>query len=225
MTTFRPLFRRAMTLVTALIAIAMSCAASAAPQVEIPRECAKPGAATCAPDKRVVKRLCQRKSQDAALRMFKPGTPWKRLYIRDNIETRYSGSRYAKRQPLRTAEQVLVLVDRAQSKGGMTVSGYGNYDVLRFNGHCTTVMASDLFQFRPTVPDFAPIRWTRLKSKTRKALLKSKGITWRAGIRKNVCKSYGKRSLECEGARLDLARLVAERVHKGQAIPILKFIP
>jgi hypothetical protein len=105
------------------------------------------------------------------------------------------------------------------------VSGYGNYDVLRFNGHCTTVMASDLFQFRPSVPDFAPIRWKRLKSKTRKALLKSKGITWRAGIRKNVCKSYGKRSLECEGARLDLARVVAERLHKGQAIPVLKFIP
>ena len=120
---------------------------------------------------------------------------------------------------------LLVLVDRAQSKGGMTVSGYGTYDVLRFNGHCTTVMASDLFQFRPTVPDFAPIRWTRLKSKTRKALLKSKGITWRAGIRKNVCKSYGKRSLECEGSRLDLARVVAERLHKGQAIPVLKFIP
>ncbi len=225
MTKFPKIVRHLLTLTATLGVLGFTSNATAGDSVEFPTRCAKSGATSCTPTKKTIKRLCKKKSQEVALRMFKPGTPWKRLHIRNNIETRYSKNRYAKTQLLRTAEEVLVLVDRTKAKGGMTVSGYGNYDVIRFNGHCTTVMAGDLFQFRPTVADYAPMNWKRMKRATRKALLTSKGITWRADRRKDICKSYGKRSLECEGAKLDLSRVVAERLHKGHKIPALKFLP
>jgi hypothetical protein len=222
MTPINMQFRALMTVAAACLSLGVSAHSKASERVTVPTKCAKANAGTCVPTKSEVKSLCRAKNQDVALRMFKPGTPWKRLHLRQPIETRYSGSRYAKAQQMQAAEQVLVLADRATQKGGMTVSGYGNYDVLRFNGHCTTVMASDLLNFRPTTPDFAPMQWKRTKLKTRKALTKSKAIAWRASQRASVCRTYGKRSVDCDAARIALSRIVVEKVRKGQKLPELK---
>src|SRR6187399_3087696 len=46
----------------------------------IPKKCAK-GKSECVPPSGWVKRLCDDVYPDVALHMFKPGTPWKRLYM------------------------------------------------------------------------------------------------------------------------------------------------
>jgi len=205
----------------ALGALLLVSSADAKDTLALPTTCARAGDTSCTPPKKVVKSLCRAKNQELALRMFQRGTPWLRAYVRTAIETRYSGKRYSKPEKLRFAEEVIILVDRTKTRGGMSVSGYGNYDVMRFNGHCTTVMASELFSFRPTVPDFAPIKWRRLAGNTQKALLESKKVDWQNKRRRQICRKHGRHSDQCHSARNDLARVVAARLRRGPALPIL----
>ena len=60
-------------------------AEEAAP-LEVPSECAEAGAKICTPPAPFVTQLCQSKSADFALSMFRKSTPWTRAYLRRNME-------------------------------------------------------------------------------------------------------------------------------------------
>jgi hypothetical protein len=116
-----------------------------------------------------------------ALALFSKEKPFTRLYLRGKLDE------------LDLDEEVLALRFRGQPKGGMVVgSGNGTYDVLRWDGTCSTgVEAEMLSRTRPAQPKTAVVRWHRVSASIQDALIASSEAVKRA---------HTKRGKECQGA-------------------------
>lgn len=182
---------------------------------EIAETCADPGSSMCTPSARVANELCNRGSQDLALDMFRGGTPWKRAFVRHNLDAWYTGARHQAPVPLEQGEEVLILVNRTAPRSGVQI-GAGNYDVYRWNGSCASVMADEVSFDKPTFQKTAPIAWERLADETQSGLLGDRAIQLRKDQVKRSCRPDGA-APDCVTAREALTALIAKRVRQGSS--------
>jgi hypothetical protein len=179
---------------------------------EMTDRCSDAQAPICTPSPRAAEQLCQRKSQDLALSMFRGGTPWRRAFMRLNLDAWYTGARHAAPAPLEQGEEVLILVNRTGGTGVQV--GVGNYDVYRWNGSCASVMADEVSFDKPRFPKTAPIAWERIEAETQSALLDDRAIQLRKAQVKKSCQNDGT-APDCVTARDALTSLIAKRVRQG----------
>jgi hypothetical protein len=186
--------------------------------LEIPTECATSGVKICTPPTPFVAKLCQSKSADLALSMFRKGTPWTRAYLRLRTEAWYMGVRRSSPVQLVLDEEVIVVASRSGGSGGIQVSGSGSYDVYRWDGKCVSVMEDEVSLRRPPVPESAPIEWQSLTEATHEALLDDRGIKSRRDAQHERC-SKDSSAPRCTEATAALARVIADYVRKGGKLP------
>jgi hypothetical protein len=177
----------------------------------VPSACADPSAPVCAPPGEFVERLCAKPHQDLALSLFGKDTPFTRLYLRGKMDE------------LVLDEEVLALRFRAPQKGGMVVgSGNGSYDVLRWDGTCSTgVEAEMVSRSRPPQPRTAKVRWHRIDSRTQDTLVASSEPVKRAHARRGKeCKGAmtGDVSASCESADQALVTAIIDYVRSHAAL-------
>jgi hypothetical protein len=192
----------------------------APPLAEMPSECAREGAATCTPPAAFVERLCSRRSLDVALAMFRKGTPWRRAYVRGDLEAWYAGARRTSPKQLRFAEEVLIVADRSGSASDVKISGSASYDVYRWDGSCVSLMQGELTFRAPGVPVVANIPWLHLDEGLQNRLASDRRINYLNDKRRKACKAFGDSSLKqrCDEAKLDLSLLIADYVRRGGKI-------
>ena len=186
--------------------------------LEIPTECATAGAKICTPPASFVAKLCQSKSADVALSMFRKSTPWTRAYLRRDMEAWYTGVRLSSPVQLVLDEEVIVVATRSGGSSGIQVSGSGSYDVYRWDGKCVSVMADEVSLRRPPVPQSAPIVWNSLNEATHEALLDDRAIKLRLDLQRNRC-STNSSAPRCTETTAALIRLIADYVRKGGKLP------
>lgn len=182
---------------------------------QLPETCADPNAAICTPTPRTAEELCRRSSQDLALGMFRGGTPWRRAFVRHDLDAWYTGARRTAPAPLSQGEEVIIIMNRTAPGSGVQVGG-GNYDVYRWNGSCASVMADEVSFDKPTFPKTAPIVWERLDDETQTGLLGDRAIQLRKDVAKRTCREDGT-APDCVTAREALTALIAKRVRHGSA--------
>jgi hypothetical protein len=191
---------------------------------EIPTECATSGAKVCTPPTAFVAKLCQWRSPDVALSMFRKGTPWTRAYMGRGTEAWYMGARHSAPVQMTVGEEVIVLAARGGGTGGVQVSGSGSYDVYRWDGQCASVMADEVRLRRPPAPKAAPIVWQSLSEVTRAALLDDHAVKLRVDQQQDRCgnDSSTHRCIQMTGA---LTRAIANYVRKGGKLPPTRLTP
>jgi hypothetical protein len=180
---------------------------------KLPSACADPKSAVCAPSGAFVERLCTKPRQDIALGLFSPSTPFTRVYLRGKLDE------------LVLDEEVLVLRFHAPQKNGIIVgNGGGTYDVLRWDGSCSTgVEAEMVTRTRPGRPRTAHVQWHRIATPVQDALISSSEAVKRAHARRGKeCKGAmsGDVSAACEKADDALVAAVVEFVRSGGSLPI-----
>lgn len=188
--------------------------------LEIPKECESSSAKLCTPAASFVEKLCQAKSADVALAMFRKSTPWMRAYLRHDTNAWYMGARRSSPVQLVVDEEVIVVANRSSSgSSGIQVSGTESYDVYRWDGKCVSLTSDEITLRRPSAPRSAPIAWASLTDAMHAALLDDRKIKSRLDhLQHDRCDENGS-APRCMQATADLARLIADYVRRGQKLP------
>lgn len=192
------------------------------PGTELPTACAEGDDKMCLPPKGFVKRLCAGFFPDTALAMFKKGTPWTRGYLRMNVEAWNASGGASSSDKLVFDEEVLIVTHRSADAGGMTVSGAsGSYDVLRWDGTCSSLMGEEVTTKVAPAPKHAKVPWKSIDDKLKEPLLADAKISKLAAERKKECKgaTTGDVSLKCIKADEGLNNAVVDFVRGGGAVP------
>jgi hypothetical protein len=182
------------------------------PSGGLPTACAKAGADLCVPPWSFTERLCTKPHQEVALALFGKKSPFTRLYLKARLDE------------LSFDEEVIALRFHEQPKGGMVVgSGLGTYDVLRWDGSCSTGVEAEVFtRARPPKPRAAHVQWHRIGEVTQNALIASSDSVKRAHAKRGKeCKGAmtGDVSASCEKADAALVDAIVESVRSGQDLP------
>jgi hypothetical protein len=180
--------------------------------MRVPTACERTSGDLCTPPGPFIERLCAKPHQDIALALFAKATPFTRLYLK------------AKLDELVFDEEVLALRFHVQPKGGMVVgSGNGTYDVLRWDGGCSTGVEAEVFtRSRPPNPRAAHVKWHRLGEQLQNALIASSDAVKQAHRKRGKeCKGAmtGEVSAACEKADGALVEAVVALVRSGGALP------
>jgi hypothetical protein len=180
--------------------------------MHVPVACEGKSADLCMPPASFAERLCTKPHQDATLVLFAKRSPFTRLYLK------------AKLDELVFDEEVLALRFHAQPKGGMVVgSGNGTYDVLRWDGSCSTGVEAEVFtRSRPPNPRTARVKWHRVGERMQTSLIASSDAVKRAHARRGKeCKGAmtGDVSAACEKADTALVDAIVEYVRSGGDLP------
>ena len=186
--------------------------------LEIPSVCAPSDTKICTPPSPFVAKLCQSKSPDVALSMFRKSTPWTRVYVRRETDAWYMGARHSSPVKLLVHEEVIVVASRSGGSSGIQVSGSGSYDVYRWDGQCVSIMADEVSVRRPSIPESAAIAWNSLTEATRQALLDDRAIKSRYDQQRDRC-SADSNAPRCTDATTALMRLITDYVRRGGKVP------
>jgi hypothetical protein len=178
----------------------------------LPVACEGKSSDLCTPPGKFIERLCIKPRQDLALWLFARSSPFTRLYLKAKVDE------------LLFDEEVVALRFHGQPKGGMIVgSGNGTYDVLRWDGSCSTgVEAEEFARARPPNPRAARVLWHRVGERTQSALIASSDAVKRAHAKRGKeCKGAmtGDVSAACERADAALADAIVDYVRSGGALP------
>ncbi len=189
----------------------------------IPTECANANPDRCAPPAPFVDRLCSGSHPDAALAMFRKGTPWTRAYLTRDVEAWRASGRRSAAMSMALGEEVLV-VSRRES-GGMIVGG-GSYDIIRWDGSCASLMADELAWKRPTDAGHAIVPWRKLDERTRGALAEHSEIARLEARRRKECRTAGLGAGSPACAEIDerLSGSVVNFVRRGGALPVTELL-
>jgi hypothetical protein len=207
---------------SASAAPASESAAEAAEEtpMQLPTQCSKPEG-TCTPDRKWVDRLCRATYPSVALAMFAKGTPWKRGYLTRKMQAWNAAGGASEPVQLEFDEEVIVLVERVASTGGIQVSGAGGgYEALRWDGGCVTLSKEELTLKRPPQPLAAKVEWRHLDASTRDVLSNDEKLKKAYQDRRKECKgaNSGTVSLKCVKADTKLSQSIVEYVRNGGAL-------
>jgi hypothetical protein len=186
----------------------------------IPKKCGRKRG-ECLPPQGWVKRLCEDIYPDVALHMFRPGTPWKRLYLLAGGDAfNASGGASLIGDRLERGEEVIAL-KRRNNDGELRVGDNAGYDVLRWNGACATVHDGDFTTEPPREVRTSRVEWRRLGLELRNALEAQPEISEMYEARRKHCrgKSVGLVSAECEEYERKLVDEVIRYVQRGGKLP------
>ena len=181
----------------------------------------------CLPPFPWVKKLCDGIYPDLALHLFRPDTPWKRLYMLARAEPfNASGGMSLMGDPMQPGEEVIAL-HRRNNDGEFRVGENAGYDVLRWNGACATIHDGDFTSAVPSKPKHAQIEWRRLELPVRQALEADPSIGAVYERRHERCKgkSMGKVSEDCEKFDQLLMDVVVFHVRSGAKLPRPTHVP
>ena len=122
---------------------------------ELPKTCSAQGN-FCAPPGDFVERLCGNKFPDIAIVWFAKGTPWTRRYVKLSVvEPRNTTGGPSSEAKLVKGEEVLMLKQHGGG-GDIKVSGAVDYDVLRWDGTCSSLSDPEMTEKAPSQPKNAP---------------------------------------------------------------------
>jgi hypothetical protein len=186
----------------------------------IPKRCSKKRG-DCMPPKRWVERLCQDIYPDVALHMFRPRTPWKRLYMTARAEPfNASGGMSLLGDKLEPGEEVIALRRRGND-GSFQVGDTAGYDVLRWNGACATIHDGDFSDEAPRQVRYPRLEWRLIGLDLRLALEKRPEISETYEARRKSCrgKSIGQVSQACEEDDKAFYASIVEYVQSGKRLP------
>ncbi len=184
----------------------------------------------CVPPQAWVARLCEDVYPDVALHMFKPGTPWKRLYMLARAEPfNASGGASLLGDKLERGEEVIALRRRSADEEGQIQVGDNNagYDVLRWNGACATIHDGDYAQDRPSRIVQSKLEWRRLGLPLRQQLEAQPSIGAAYEARRKSCKGFslGTVSGDCEANDRLLMEEIVRYVQSGARLPPAARLP
>jgi hypothetical protein len=191
-----------------------------------PEKCAsKKG--DCLPPFDWVKKLCDGIYPDLALHLFRPDTPWKRLYMLARAEPfNASGGMSLMGDPLQPGEELIAL-HRRNNDGEFRVGDNAGWDVFRWNGACATIHDGDYTSSPPEKKKHAQIEWRRLELPVRLALEAEPSIGAVYERRHERCrgKSMGKVTEDCEKFDQLLMDVVVYHVRSGAKLPMPTHVP
>lgn len=190
--------------------------ATAEAPAKIPTECImKDG--VCTVGKEFAKRVCQSTYVNVALAMFAKGTPWQRGYLTRKTQAWNAEGGASVAGFVEFDEEVLVLFSRIPPKGGMTVSGMGGFQTLRFDGSCVTLQTEEVTFKRPPAPKYPRIEWRWLEDGMRDALRKDSKVDAAYLAQRKECKGVttGEVSKKCVTADQKLVDAIVEHVTSG----------
>jgi hypothetical protein len=198
-------------------------AKAAAADVKIPEGC-EGSASECVMPREFVKRLCAKAYPDLALYFFRKGSPWRRAYVGVKDVAPFNGlSGPSSEEKLVFDEELIVLSEKKAATGGMQVSGASGstFDLLRWDGTCATMNASELRFDSPPKPKHAPVVYRFLEDATQAVLEKDEKFATAVLTRKKECKgaTMGNVSLKCEQADKKLNDMMIDVVRGGAAVP------
>jgi len=176
---------------------------------------------TCVPNQKWVDRLCQGSYPGVTMVMFEKSSPWTRGYMRAKTEARNASGGLSGEGFLVPGEEVIILRVRKLPEGGMQVSGAGGWDVLRWDGTCSTV-SSDEMGLEPFGElKAAKVTYRFIDDSIREALRADEGVTEAYRNRRKHCKgaTMGEVSAECEKWDAKLAEAVVDAVRNGIDLP------
>jgi hypothetical protein len=217
---------------TASDAAAPAADAKAEPAAEagggeaVPTKCFKSGA-TCSPDPKFVKRLCNGKFPSLGLYLFS-NPAWTRGYLTRRTQAWNASGGASDSGWVEFDEEVLILYARVADAGGMQVSGAGgSYDALRWDGSCVTLQSEEVTMSKAPAPKFPAIDFRYLDDDTQEALRKDDKVNKAWQARRAECKgaTSGDVSLKCVKADEALTKSVIGFVRGGGNIPEPKKLP
>jgi hypothetical protein len=190
---------------------------------KLPQRCAKGKKYRneCVPPPGWVKRLCEDVYPDVALHMFRPGTPWKRLYMTARAEPfNASGGASLLGDKLEPGEEVIAL-KRRDGEEGVQVGDTSGYDVLRLNGSCATIHDGDFTVKKPASVVYSKLEWRSIGLPIRNALEASPDVGAAYKARRKACKgqNLGIVGADCERNDRALAEEVVRYVLAGKELP------
>lgn len=177
----------------------------------------------CLPPKSFAKRVCGSGFHpDLALHFFGKSSPFSRGYLAMNVNAWNASGGASSADKLVFDEEIIVLLERKADTGGMQVSGAGgSYDVLRWDGTCSTLSSEELTFNAPPKPKTAKVAFKDLSEETQSALLQDEKIKKVNADRKKECKgvSMGEVSAKCVKLVDQLSESIVEYVRNGGAVP------
>lgn len=193
---------------------------------KIPGECIMRDG-VCTVGKDFAKRVCQSTYVNVALAMFAKGTPWQRGYLTRKTQAWNAEGGASVAGFVEFDEEVLVLFSRVPPKGGMTVSGMGGFQTLRFDGSCVTLQTEEVTFKRPPAPKYPRIEWRWLEDGMRDALRKDSKVDAAYLAQRKECKGVtsGDVSKKCVTADQKLVDAIVEHVVSGGEVPAPTKLP
>jgi hypothetical protein len=192
----------------------------------VPTKCFKAGA-TCSPDPKFVKRLCNGKFPSLGLYLFS-NPAWTRGYLTRRTQAWNASGGASDSGWVEFDEEVLILYARVPDAGGMQVSGAGgSYDALRWDGSCVTLQSEEVTMSKAPAPKYPPIDFRYLDDDTQQALRKDDKVNKAWQARRAECKgaTSGDVSMKCVKADEALTKSVIGFVRGGGNIPEPKKLP
>jgi hypothetical protein len=200
--------------------------ATAAPPV--PTTCAG-SAKRCVPPPSFSRQLCRGRFPSLALQLFEKHAPWEHLYVRaeelDPVNS-YGGPRSDSQ--LEFGEEVVLLKAVEQGgRGGFSVSGASDVDILRLDGTCATIREEMLVRYVPGAVKSAPVIWKFLDDGTQHALLADRRVERAQKNEQKACRgmSVNQRNEECSRVRQALNDAILLTLRKGISLPAPDKIP
>lgn len=196
---------------------------------EVPTACAN-GAKRCVPPVAFSRQLCRGRFPSLALVLFEKHAPWEHMYVRaeelDPVNS-YGGPRSDSQ--LEFGEEVVLLkpVESSAKKGGMSVSGASDVDILRLDGTCATIREEMLVRYVPGTVKSAPVVWKYLDDGTQRALLADRRVERAQKAERQDCRgmSVNQRNETCARATQALNDAILLALRKGISLPAPTKIP
>jgi hypothetical protein len=179
------------------------------------------------PSLEFAKRLCQGSYPSIALAMFEKSAPWTRAYVRmERVKALNALGGPSGDQELVFGEQVVIVAHRGGS-GAVSVSGSGDYQVLRWDGSCATLAEHELVTWVPGTPRHATLRWKYLEDGMQEALLTNDNVRQARKKHRAECRgaSLGTQSPACTRAVERLNESIVIAVRTGIELPAPEIVP
>lgn len=201
---------------------AQQAAVSGQTAVVLPTACAS-GAKRCVPPSSFARQLCRGRFPSLALVLFEKHAPWEHLYVRveevDPVNS-YGGPRSDSQ--LEFGEEVVLLKHvESNARGGISVSGASDVDILRLDGTCATIREEVLVRYVPGAVKTAPVVWKFLDDETQRALLSDRRVERAQKTERQGCRgmSVNQRDETCARATQALNDAILIALRKGIALP------
>ena len=174
----------------------------------------------CKPTRDFSARLCHSSYPGAALFLFQQKSPWQRRWVKAKGLEGKNGEGGPSGGELAYAEEVLLMAYDEPAPDTDAAKGKSKHKkadadivVLRWDGTCASVKASDTATFQPGAQKHAIVDYTAIDSSVQRSLLRDTDIEGAVKQRQGACAAGA--SAECDKAHQDLSSLIVTKIRRG----------